>query len=200
MLRVTQRELFVDLPAAGPQPGKSPFPLFPGRFLRVKVAYEDMIFGGLGLILLLLGGFCLGVERGKGLVVRHPVLEPPSGVSSTVAHAAARPGPEWGSASPVLPIIPAAVSPPPPEAFSGGRADPGMYAIQLASYVGQQSAQEEARRLARQGVSARVVRQRKYYEVRAVGFRSWAQAKEALTDLRKTYRDAFIKRLAPSGG
>ncbi|MBI3317721.1 MAG: SPOR domain-containing protein [Candidatus Omnitrophica bacterium] len=32
------------------------------------MAAEDLIFASLGLVLVLLGGFCLGVERGKGLV------------------------------------------------------------------------------------------------------------------------------------
>lgn len=205
-------ELFPDIPQ-DPRPKRLPFPLFQGRFLRVRVAYEDMILGALGLILLLLGGFCLGVERGKGLVSYVPNLETGAGLSSTVAHAAARAGTEppapagslrdgpGGSAASVFPVIPPAVSPPPQETISGSGSAQGVYAIQLATYVGGvESAQEEARRLARQGRSVLVVRQGKYFELRAVGFRSWNEAQEALTGLRKTYRDAFIKRLASSGG
>ena len=194
---MTQPELFSEV-SSDSRPQRSPFPLFPGRSLRFQVAYEDLLFGALGLILILLGGFCLGVERGKGLVLRQPVLEPSEGVSSTVAHAEARSGVEF---EPSAPVIPAAVSRPSQEIPpSGSAVSEGSYAIQLASYVGPQSAQEEVRRLARQGTTAQVVRQGKYYELRAVGYRSRAEAKEALADLRKTYRDAFLKRLAPSGG
>lgn len=196
---MTQPELFEEV-SSDLRPRRSPFPLFPGRSLRIQVAYEDLLFGALGLILVLLGGFCLGVERGKGLTFRQPVLEPSEGVSSTVAHAEARSSAESESPVPVVPVIPVAISRPPQETSPGPSAARGVYAIQLASYVGQQPAQEEVRRLSRQGTTAQVIRQGKYYELRAVGFRSWAEAKEALADLRKTYRDAFIKRLAPSGG
>ncbi|MBI3312241.1 MAG: SPOR domain-containing protein [Candidatus Omnitrophica bacterium] len=191
-----QSELFQDL-STDQRSRRLPFPLFPGRFLHMKVAYEDMVFGALGLVLLLLGGFCLGVERGKSLVSKDPVFDLNPGVSSTVAHAA-RSIPEPDPISAVMPAIPAAVSLPPQEAGVGTVR--GSYAIQLASYVGMASAQEEVRRLTRQGIAAQVVRQGKYFELRAVGFRSWSQAKDKLAGLRKTYRDAFIKRLSSSGG
>lgn len=211
---MTQPELFPNT-SEDQRPRRLPFPLFPGRFLRVKVAYEDMIFGALGLILLLLGGFCMGVERGKGFVSRDGILETSPGVSSAVAHAAARPAAESpapaGSSRggpgepavpvlPVLPVIPAAVSSPSQEKLSDPLSSRGTYVIQLASYVGMPSAQEEVRRLGRQGVFAQVIHQGKYFELRAVGFRSRADAEQAWTGLRKTYRDAFIKRLPSSSG
>ena len=65
-----QPELFDNLQA--PQPRRFQSPLFPSRFLRVRIAYEDLIFGGLSLVLVLLAGFCIGVERGKKLVFFAP--------------------------------------------------------------------------------------------------------------------------------
>lgn len=193
-------ELFPDDIPQDQRPKRLPFPLFPGRFVRLKVAYEDMIFAALGLLLLLLGGFCLGVERGRGQVMRSAIPDSSMEVSSAVAHAASRQGAEPETIPPVSPIIPAAVSLPPRDSNTVPGPEQGAYAIQLASYVGPQAAQEEVRRLTRQGVTAQVVRQGKYFELRAVGYRSLAEAKRALADLRKTYRDAFPKRLTSSGG
>jgi hypothetical protein len=68
--------------------------------------------------------------------------------------------------------------------------------IQLASYNGERSAREEAARLSKRGIQAQVIPQGRYFELRAVGFRTRAEAKGALGALSKTYRDAFIKRLS----
>jgi len=156
--------------------------LFPSRFIRVRVAYEDLIFGALAFLLIVLGGFCLGVERGKRLT------------------------PEWTVASSVpllpreslpLPLGPAEAkvaslekgAAPAPEAS-------GRYAIQLASYLDSQAAQREAVRLRRQGFQAEVVKQGKYFELRVTGYRSKEEARMHLATLRKTYHDGFIKQLS----
>ena len=193
-----QPELFQDLPTEQ-KPKRFQLPSIAGRFLRVRVAYEDLIFLTLAIFLVMLGGFCLGVERGKRLV-------PPTAVLATEGLAAA-----GESASPAegvqvrsrpFPMIPAGASPVPAvasnksEVSAGGGVVP--YVIQLATYVGESAAQEEVRRLTQRGVKAQVIQQGRYFELRAVGYRSRLEAKEALEGLRKIYRDAFIKR--PSSG
>ncbi len=183
---MAERELFPGLPGQ-PGPKRSAWlSTFPGRFLRLKVAYEDLVFAGLGLVLVMLAGFCLGVERGKQLGVPAPTT-----AQASVGTAAAKP----------LPTVEASVHSPPPAAPpvgpAGQRAE-GRYGIQLATYAGQGAAREEAQRLVRSGVSCEVIRQGRYLELRAVGFRTREEAEAALAGLRKTYRDAFIKRLSAS--
>lgn len=191
---MVQPELFDELHAER-KPRRSFLPAFPGRFLRLKVATEDAVFAGLGLVLVVLAGFCLGVERGKRLPASPTAPEPALGVA-VARETAARPAPV--PERKLTPAIPVAVSPAPaePEPAVGSEAPGGGYAIQLASYAGIQSAQEEAKRLGRKGFRAQVVRQGHWVELRAVGYRSKAQAQEALAILRKTYRDAFVKRLS----
>lgn len=147
--------------------------LFPHRFFRIRVAYEDLICVLLGVTLLLLAGFCLGVERGKKLTAAalHPADErvaspPPRELK--VAQAAAK-------------------------ASSVGQ---GSYVIQLASYLDRRPAEQEALRLTRQGFLAQVVPQGRYFELRAGGFRSREEAMGPLAALRKTYHDGFVKRIA----
>lgn len=191
---MNQAELFPDVPSQQ-RTKRFQLPLFAGRFLRLRVAYEDLIFCTLGLVLVLLAGFCLGVERGRGLVQQQTAGEQTLGLASA-ASGAVRSIPEVAApAERPVRVIPAAVSPLPAQPPNVG-APAGSYAIQLVSYVGSQSAEEEARRLGRQGIRTQVIKKGKYVELRAVGYGSWADAKQALPGLRKTYRDAFIKQLS----
>ncbi len=168
-------------------------PLFPHRFIRVRVAYEDLIFSVLSLVLILLAGFCLGVERGKRLVVPDVPAEERLAVQRQVVlpvqirAVAEVPVKETVSSSTEVPVRVPAVSVSGPE---------GPYAIQLASYVTPLAAQAEADRLRRLGFTARVIKQGKYFELRVVGYRSKSEASGSLAMLRKTYHDSFIKRLS----
>ena len=202
-----QPELFEDLPTEQ-KPKRFQLPSFAGRFLRLKVAYEDLIFLTLAILLMMLGGFCLGVERGKRLVPPTAVLETEGlatageSVSSPTVPTAKAPSEGLQVRSRPLPLIPVGASPAPvvPANESAGAPGEGMvpYAIQLATYVGEAAAREEVGRLAKRDVKAQVIKQGKYFELRAVGYRSRLEAKEALVGLRKMYRDAFIKRSSSS--
>ncbi len=162
-------------------------PLFPSRFLRLRVAYEDLIFAALGLVLLLLGGFCLGVERGKRLATDGPVPIPTVPAVSPVARE------ELPAVAAALPVAPGQVE---RATVRISELSGIQYAIQLASYLDSKAAAAEAQRLTRRGFKAQVVRQGKYYELRVVGYRSREQAMTPLAALRRTYRDGFIKRLS----
>ncbi|GEM_PF-2426943 len=197
-----QPELFQDLPTE-PQGRRFHPPLFPSRFLRVRVAYEDLIFGVLSLLLILLAGFCLGVERGKRMA--HPSLEnslPVVDLPAASLHGPhdAAPGSTTSLREPLeeLKVTPRAVPRPPPEGIQKGESAVS-YAIQLASYLDEPSARNEAQRLRRQRFNAQVVKQGKYFELRVSGYRSRTEAVAPLATLRKTYRDGFIKRVSLDG-
>ena len=210
-----QPELFQDLPDEQKR-NHFQVPHFPGRFFRFRVAYEDAVFTLLGLILLVLAGFCVGVERGKDLGPQPVVMgsvdvAAASGSRTTdLGPVAAASGSRTTTAGPapkeisvpaserMVPVIPAGVPPIAPvpagmETPSSGSG--GSFVIQLATYVGQDAAQVEIRRLSKKGTSAQVLKQGKYYELRAVGYRSKSDAKQALEILRQMYPDAFLKRV-----
>ena len=200
-----QQELFSEL-SRKPEsrPSRFHFPLFPGRFLTVKVAYEDLVCGLLSLVLLLLGGFCLGVERGKqlgasGVSVVLPLITQETQDASETGSGAPAGSLETGLTQEALTVPVGVPKPAVPAARGPILANAGqLYVIQLASYVGARSARSEAERLRRRGVQTRVIKQGRYFELRAVGFRSREEARVSLITLRKTYRDAFIKRVSSS--
>jgi len=194
-----QPELFPGIPS-DQKPKHFRFADFPGRFLRFRVAYEDAVFTLLGLVLVVLAGFCIGVERGKQLGPQVQVLSA-VGVAAAreniPAPGAVRPAAAPASAQPrrAIPVIPAAVVVAPVMADAPAQAGGGV-AIQLATYAGPEMAQQEVLRLAKKGVRAQVIRQGKYLELRAVGYRSKQEAKQALAGLRSKYPDAFLKQVS----
>jgi len=182
-----QPELFEELQTEPPSRWSRKV-LFPHRFLRVRVAYEDLFFAVLSSLLILLAGFCLGVERGKRLVT--------SPTSMEVAPLASVPKPTEGisvekSAAVLVPVV---ASPRPASIPGEGNRS---FAIQLASFLDTKVAERERQRLRKRGFDAQVVKQGRYFELRVVGFGTRVDALGPLAILRKSYRDAFIKRLSP---
>ena len=175
-----QPELFNDLvPVRGLRRQSHP-PLFPSHFLRVRVAYEDLIFSVLAIILILLAGFCLGVERGKWIT-----QGPQSLVRPLVLEQVAR------RSDPVpLRVVQRQTA-----AVAQAVQLQGPYAIQLASYLNEAPAQAEADLLHRKGFNAQVVKQGKYFELRVSGYNQRSEAVTALATLKKTYHDGFVKRI-----
>ena len=195
-----QPELF-DLPS-DQKPKHFQFANFPGRFLRLRVAYEDVVFTLLGLVLVVLAGFCLGIERGKHLGPQLQIVSD-AGVATARESVAIPEAVRAEVPAPVqprrpIPVIPAAVPMAPWPAPDAPVPAGGGFAIQLATYTGPEMAQQEVRRLAKKGVGAQVLKQGKYLELRAVGYRSKQEAKSALAGLRKMYPDAFLKRVSTS--
>ena len=150
------------------------------------MAYEDAIFFGISLLLVLLAGFCVGVERGRHLAASQVTAAPQAKESAAAPQdlsvAAASVPAKGETASRVAAAVPAQFQ--------------ASYAIQLASFVDKQIAQTEAQRLHRLGFSPQIVKQGKYYELRVSGYRSREDALGPLATLRKTYRDGFIKKLS----
>ena len=184
-----QPELFQNLPSEQ-KPRHFRLAHFPGRFFRLRVAYEDAVFAMLGFVLVVLAGFCLGVERGKRVGPQPQPIE-------TIGIATAR------ESMPALLLVPAApsrksvpVTPVAVSAIPAQRPEMGDFVIQLATYNGPSSADEEGRRLAKRGIQTQVVKQGPLLELRAVGYRSKPAAKAALGVLRQNYPDAFLKRVS----
>ena len=175
-----QPELFNDLVPGRELRRQIHPPLFPSRFLRIRVAYEDLIFSVLALILVLLAGFCLGVERGKWMT-----QSPRTQVRSPVIEQVARMGDP----------APLSVVQRPTGAVARAVPRQGPYAIQLASYLNEPPAQAEADLLRRKGFNAQVVKQGKYFELRVSGYSQRSEAVTALATLKKTYHDGFVKRI-----
>ena len=145
------------------------------RFLVLRVAYEDLLLAAIAAVMVLVVGFCFGVERGKRLTVASvPAASVPA---------------------PVVPPLPARVPLSQPKPAAGGR-----YVVQVASFTARDQAEHARTRLSRYGVQASVLTKGKYHVLYAAGFQTYAQATATADRLRSTYRDCFVRKLFAERG
>lgn len=155
------------------------------RFLVLRVAYEDLLLTAIAAVMVLVVGFCLGVERGKRVVV----------ALATPAVAQPLPAPAV-SVPPVVPALPvrSPIVPPKPAAADS------RYIVQVASFTVRDQAEAARTRLSGYGVQASIVTKGKYSVLYASGFSTYAQATATADRLRPTYRDCFVRKLLAERG
>ncbi len=71
---------------------------------------------------------------------------------------------------------------------------PSAYVIQLASFKKKSSADEEIDRLRRKGVDARIARKGEWYQVYASGYNTIEEARRARAGLMEDYPDCYIRK------
>ncbi|MFA6384626.1 MAG: SPOR domain-containing protein [Candidatus Omnitrophota bacterium] len=191
-----------------------------GTFLSYIRTYERLVLMLIGLVITGVVCFCVGVEKGKHIALtrvnanldiayRNGIVPPPVGagvrgrqVQPGAAAGAAAVFPRAGSGAaqaplrmnpPSVRVAPIAVQ---PVDLARTGAKPGnIYTIQVATYEGKVSAQQELAALKEQGLLP-VLRPSGKYIVLSVGnFPDQATAKSVLTKLKRKYRDCYIRRL-----
>ena len=183
-----QPELFQEFQQPPRPPWWARYWRLPHRYLTFRVAYEDLIVATIGGLMVVVLGFCLGVERGKHLVAATTAAtESPTPMPAPVAPVPAMP--EIHVPAPArAPVVPAPTAQPP------GRTKLA-YVVQVASYADRAAAEAARTRLVSQGLRASVATKGKYQVVYAEGFATYAQATEAVGRLRKDYRDCFVRKI-----
>lgn len=195
-------ELFDDF-AEGPQRGRQRRkPVGVVQHVNVKLSYDHIIWGTIGLILILAVIYAVGIERGRRArlaaasatqIAAAPVQPAPA--PKTAAAASPQLAPPKAQAAPVVtpPVTPAVRS-----ATTGSASRPAQtaskkqYAIQLATYSQRPTAEREVKRLRDQGQAPFLIG-RDGYSVLYVGAYPTAQeAKTALGPFRKRYPDCFV--------
>ena len=190
-----QPELFREFEPPAKPPWWAKYWRPPQRFVVLRLAHEDLILGVIGALMVVIVGFCLGVERGKQLVVARADSSP------AAVPAIASPAPLLAAPTvPVTPVIPAPRLIPPSASQAPTRtrvadASEDRYVVQVASFADRAEAEASRARLAKQGVGASVAAKGRYYVLFAGGFSTYAQATEAAGHLRDSYRDCFIRKL-----
>ena len=203
-----QPELFGEFQQVRPTPWWGRRWRFPQRFVVLRVAYEDLVLAAVGALMVIVLGFCAGVERGRSLVVASAAGETPAAVSTSRS---AAPLAVPAVAIPVMPTTPAGLAPRPamprpplaqPSHSSSATkvaqntpAPGGRYVVQVASFADRPSAEAAQRRVTQQGVQGTVAAKGRYYVLYASGFSTYAQATAAATQLRSAYQDCFVRKL-----
>lgn len=152
-------------------------------FARIK-KHEKITLSVIGIIVISVVSFSLGVEKGKGIAR----AKEGNGRSYDIA---------------VLPAVGKAILPKAPEPAITAETpkdeavtiDKNKYVIQLASYSSRNVAEKEARLLRDKGFTPLVLPKGKYTVLYAQGFANKDRAKSVLAELKKRFQDCYVRRL-----
>lgn len=141
-----------------------PRPDFEGR-ISITFGLERLIFISIGIIMLLVIVFALGVERGKAASGALPRPQPAQVKTEKVA----------------APAVPQDFSKP--------------YTIVAAAFRRKDTAIQELNKLKREGFDATVVQSDSYFQVRIGAYpdKDSVLSKKALARIRQFYKDAYFK-------
>jgi len=162
----------------------------PRPFLSHIRGHEKVILLAICFIVASVISFSFGVERGKSLVFLKS--ESRMDMASVVQNSAAtqqmaKPQPVQTAQQVQVKRQDLAIKPPVNTT--------GVYTIQIATYRNKSSAQKEAEILRKKGLSA-LVFSKGAYSILCVGnFNNKDAAKPTLVELKKRYKDCFIRRL-----
>ncbi|OGX15194.1 MAG: hypothetical protein A2166_00185 [Omnitrophica WOR_2 bacterium RBG_13_41_10] len=139
--------------------------------------YEKTIFMVMGFLVTAIASFSLGVKKGKEalLAKTNAVLDIASITKQAPLLIKAQGLPVNTPAAPLKETL--------------------NYTIQVASFVNNAFAQKEAQTLRKKGLSVLVLAKGKHTIVCVGNFANQDSAKLSLSQLRKNYRDCFIRRL-----
>ena len=202
-----QPELFNQFQAPSRPPWWARYWRSPQRFLVLRIGYEDVVLAAIGGLMVVVLGFCLGVERGRSIAFARASSDTREAVPAVRSAPIEVPASVLAPALPIPPRI-STDSPTRPAALrtkvaaaSGGRTtalagpEAGRYVVQVASFADREAAETARTRLAGKGFRASVVTKGRYYVLFAGGFATYAQATESANRLRGAYRDCFIRKL-----
>jgi len=214
-----QYELFNNVDSDKPdsrqkQKLKSSRPLKDFVSKRITLSYESLALIVIGVIILTLVGFILGIERGKslqnvgvkGLMSRDKPIRQTEVVSPSLKFPETpvvlteldkggkrRPVKEQSVEEPAPAVQPA------PKRFVRGSPElpsekTELYTIQLITYSREEAAWKEIKKLEKAGYNDfSVVEENGYYKVCAGGFVTEKEAKKNLRRFRRRYRDCFTR-------
>lgn len=175
--RQVQKELFEEFTGSDKKKHfKSIFSPKPKR--TINLLYEHLIFIAMAFIIGIAVSFSIGVERGKGLVLKRDVS------LTSVQRQKQQPQP-----------VEALKAKEEPKKEEG----PAAYIIQIGSYLKKEEAEKEALSLKKKGYNASVIISGKFHVVCVGEFKSKEQASELFKKLSKLYPGSLLKERKGKG-
>ena len=161
---------------------------------QISFSYESLVLIIIGVIILTLVGYMLGIEQGRGLQggiktntttlpkLPEDIEEEKEGLDGTEISLPAGPGEREAAGKPLPEIQPV------PQIFAK------PYTIQLITYSREKSARKELEKLEKAGCDdIRIVEENGYYKVCAGSYAAQKEADKNLRNFRRRYRDCFTR-------
>lgn len=196
----SQKELFEGFEA----PRRSRRPRFAQLFQKtdfsIALTAEKLVFISIGIIMLIVVFFAMGIEKGKSLAAK---IDAPVAPAQTVAakvkvpaKVAATPA-KVTTAPAAAPVAQAKVAPGPanisPKDKSTVSPNDKPYTIVAAAFLRQDFASNEAAILKAGGLDAFVLKSDPYYLACVGSFANKDSALKSLNKVRQKHRDAYVK-------
>jgi len=159
-------------------------------FLRRFRGYEKRILFLLGIALVSIISFTLGVERGKNLRPDNAAIQAVRQEPQTVPVA-----PAPAEVTPQAPVVIIREQKPQAQTKLTRELTQNGYTIQLASYKKHSSAQKEAQELRKKGLSPLILPKGNWIILCVGNFNQKKDAEILLLQLKKRYKDCTVRRL-----
>jgi cell division septation protein DedD len=195
-----QKELF-ELEAPKKRPKNRFSQLFQKTDFMIGLSAEKLVFVSIGIVLLLVVFFALGVERGKTITVRTaqistvstqaPVQRPAAVVPAQQAPQVKTAGAAANVASKEKVMVPAAKPAPVSAQSLPDKSKP--YTIVAASFSKEVFANQEVVSLRANGLEAFVIKSDPYYLACVGAFANKDGAKITLNKVRQMHKDAYVR-------
>jgi cell division septation protein DedD len=188
----TQKELFeFDQPRRQPKRFSQ---LFQKADFAVSLSAEKLVFVSIGIIMLMVVSFALGVERGKvvseGFAGSEPMVNSPKAVvQPRVAPVAPVQQTVVPKAAGTTANVTSKEKAPPQTVDDKGK----PYTIVVAAFSKEAGAVTEVSRLKAGGIDGFVYHSEPYYLACVGAFANKDSAQKMLTKVRQTHRDAYVK-------
>ncbi len=169
-----ERDLFEQFQEKGVRSKKNIKFTLPRLRKSIEFSYENIIFLSIAFIMLSVMFFSLGVEKGRqeGSYRRKKV-----------------------GTTRVETVMPIEKKPLPKRQRIAKKRIKSNYAIQLAAFTSIISAEEETKKLKKEGYSAKIRKSGSYFQVFLDGFDNRKKAEALLKKLVKKYGDGYIKKM-----
>lgn len=178
-----QSELFSDLPVESKKPRRTPFRL--GR-VSLSVSYESILIVTIGLVMLLIVCYSLGVEQGKqiaGAKIEDSEIKEVEIIAERqiIKEKEAEKKAEETAPKPPAKKIKVKVAAAP------------KYTIQVATFRTEDSAEKEKQRLKKKGYQPFVISRGRFSEICVGAYQKINEATPDLENLKKIYGDCYVR-------
>lgn len=179
-----QKELFKEFEAPKKKKRLS-HAILPKNYTLFNVTYEQIIFITIAIIMLMVLIFSLGVERGKHLRIPASTQR----VRDVIHKKEVKERIKDTEIEPIQTPIQTAV---PTE--EKRVSDSKLFTIQVIAYRSKKLAQKELMKLSKKGFKPFIIIGGGYYQICVGEYRNQNEAKKDISDLRKAYKDSFIRK------
>lgn len=181
-----QRDLFADY-----KPKKAFLKndnIVPKTKFSLTLSLEKIVFLSIAIVMAMVALYAFGVERGKALNVQAPL---PAQVQKPAAAQVTKPAP---AAVPQAALAAQAMATTDPKIQAQGAiAAAKPYTVVAATFARREWAEKEIERLKKSGQEAGVYQSSGYFLVCIGSYQTKDEAKEALSKIRTSYKDAYLR-------